>query len=130
MNIIAPFMLIFMTGRYFYNGLVVQQIKLQEKEGLLKAYEEIDRQKELLTASKDRLELVMGSLEEVVWGRSLPDYQMQYVSDSVVKLYGFPVADWYENPNLWTDMIHPDDIQQVEKDNEPLFSVGVTELEY
>ncbi|MBT6746768.1 MAG: PAS domain S-box protein, partial [Flavobacteriales bacterium] len=67
---------------------------------------------------------------EVVWGRNLPDYQMQYVSDSVVKLYGFPMADWYENPNLWKDMIHPDDIQQVEKDNEPLFSVGVTELEY
>ena len=130
MNIIAPFMLIFMTGRYFYNGLLVQRIKLEEKEELLKASEEIEKQKSLLSASKERLELVMGSLEEVVWGRNLPDYKMQYVSDSVLKLYGFPMADWYEKPNLWLDMIHPDDIKRVKKEGESLFTDGITVLEY
>jgi PAS domain S-box-containing protein len=93
-------------------------------------FKEIETQKSLLSVSKDRLELVMGSLEEVVWGRNLPDYQMQYVSDSVVNLYGFPMADWYENPNLWTDMIHPDDIKQVVKEGESLFTAGITVLEY
>ena len=130
MNIIAPFMLIFITGRYFYNGLLVQRIKLEEKEELLKASAEIEKQKSLLSASKERLELVMGSLEEVVWGRNLPDYKMQYVSDSVLKLYGFPMADWYEKPNLWLDMIHPDDIKRVKKEGESLFTDGITLLEY
>ncbi|MBT6438451.1 MAG: PAS domain-containing sensor histidine kinase, partial [Flavobacteriales bacterium] len=116
--------------RYFYNGLIVQRIKLEEKEELLKASEEIEKQKSLLSASKERLELVMGSLEEVVWGRNLPDYKMQYVSDSVLKLYGFPMADWYEKPNLWLDMIHPDDIKRVKKEGESLFTDGITVLEY
>jgi PAS domain S-box-containing protein len=129
-NFILISALIFGIQIYFLNGMNKIKIKLKEKEELLKASAEIEKQKSLLSASKDRLELVMGSLEEVVWGRNLPDYQMQYVSNSVVKLYGFPMADWYENPNLWMDMIHPDDIQQVEKDNEPLFSLGVTKLEY
>ena len=129
-NFILISFLLFGIQIYFVNGQKKIKIELEEKEELLKASAEIEKQKSLLSVSKGRLELVMGALEEVVWGRNLPDYQMQYVSDSVVKLYGFPVADWYENPNLWTDMIHPDDIQQVEKDNEPLFSVGVTELEY
>ncbi|MDB2657626.1 ATP-binding protein, partial [Crocinitomicaceae bacterium] len=84
----------------------------------------------LLIASKKKLELVMGSLDEVVWGRNLPDYQMQYVSNSVVQLYGFPMADWYENPNLWSDMIHPDDLAQVEMEGESLFTKGITEIEY
>ena len=129
-NFILISFLLFGIQIYFVNGQKKIKIELEEKEELLKASAEIEKQKSLLSVSKGRLELVLGALEEVVWGRNLPDYQMQYVSDSVVKLYGFPVADWYENPNLWTDMIHPDDIQQVEKDNEPLFSVGVTELEY
>ena len=129
-NFILISSLIFGIQIYFLNGMKKIKIELGEKEMLLEASTEMEKQKELLIASKDRLDLVMGSLEEVVWGRNLPDYQMQYVSNSVVNLYGFPMADWYENPNLWSDMIHPDDLIQVEKEGESLFTKGITELEY
>ena len=129
-NIILISMLLFGIQIYFVNGQKKIRIKLEEKEELLKASAEIEKQKSLLSASKDRLELVMGSLEEVVWGRSLPDNQMQYISNSVVDLYGLPITDWHENPNLWFDTIHPDDIDQVIKENEPLFNMGITVLEY
>ncbi|MDG2331888.1 MAG: PAS domain-containing protein, partial [Flavobacteriales bacterium] len=129
-NFILISILLFGIQTYFVNGQRKIKIQLEEKEELLKASREIDRQKELLIASKDRLELVMGSLEEVVWGRSLPDNQMHYVSNSVVSLYGFPKVDWFENPNLWLDRIHPDDKRKVQIDNEALFSEGFTELEY
>ena len=129
-NFILISILLFGIQTYFVNGQRKIKIQLAEKEDLLKASREIERQKELLIASKDRLELVMGSLEEVVWGRNLPSYQMQYVSNSVLKLYGFPMADWYEKPNLWLDMIHPDDIKRVEEGGESLFTDGITVLEY
>jgi len=129
-NFILISILLFGIQTYFVNGQRKIKIQLAEKEDLLKASREIERQKELLIASKDRLELVMGSLEEVVWGRNLPSYQMQYVSNSVLKLYGFPMADWYEKPNLWLDMIHPDDIKRVKKEGESLFTDGITLLEY
>ena len=129
-NFILISFLLFGIQIYFINGKKKIKLELEEKEELIKAATEIEKQKELLIASKDRLELVMGSLEEVVWGRNLPDYQMQYVSNSAVNLYGFPMADWYEIPNLWSDMIHPDDLAQVEKEGESLFTKGITELEY
>ncbi|MGK0379591.1 MAG: PAS domain S-box-containing protein, partial [Patiriisocius sp.] len=129
-NFILISSLIFGIQIYFLNGMKKIKIELGEKEMLLEASTEMEKQKELLIASKDRLDLVMGALEEVVWGRNLPDYQMQYVSNSVVNLYGFPMADWYENPNLWSDIIHPDDLIQVEKVGESLFTKGITKLEY
>ena len=112
-------------GTPFFMTGIAQDITDQKNN-----FKQIETQKSLLSNSKNMLELVMGSLDEVVWGRNLPDYEMQYVSDSVVNLYGFPMADWYENPNLWSDMIHPDDIKQVEKEGESLFKLGITELEY
>ena len=129
-NFILISSLIFSIQIYFLNGMKKIKIELGEKEMLLESSAEIEKQKELLIASKERLELVMGSLEEVVWGRNLPDYQIQYVSNSAVNLYGFPLADWYENPNLWTDMIHPDEIKQVQKEGESLFTKGFSELKF
>lgn len=129
-NFICVASLIFSIQMFFFNEIKKNKVELAETEILLEASKKVDKQKELLIASKDRLELVMGSLEEVVWGRNLPDYQMQYVSNSVVKLYGFPMSDWYENPNLWSDMIHPDDLTHIEKEGEFLFTRGVTKLEY
>jgi PAS domain S-box-containing protein len=129
-NFILISSLIFSIQIYFLNGMKKIKIELGEKEMLLESSAKIKEQKELLIASKERLELVMGSLEEVVWGRNLPDYQIQYVSNSAVNLYGFPLADWYENPNLWTDMIHPDEIKQVQKEGESLFTEGFSELEF
>jgi PAS domain S-box-containing protein len=129
-NFILISSLIFTIQMFFFNEIKKNKVELAETENLLEASKKVDKQKELLIASKDRLELVMESLEEVVWGRNLPDYQMQYVSNSVVKLYGFPISDWYENPNLWSDMIHPDDLTHIEKEGESLFTRGITKLEY
>jgi len=129
-NFILISILLFGIQTYFVNGQRKIKIQLEEKEELLEASREIDRQKELLIATKDRLELVMGSLEEVVWGRSLPDQQMEYVSDSVEVLYGTPKVDWFKKTNLWMDMIHPDDKGKVLKGSEAIFSKGFAELEY
>jgi PAS domain S-box-containing protein len=91
---------------------------------------QIDKLRTTLEDSAFRLKLVMESLSEVIWGRSLPDCALQYVSSSVVSLFGFPVADWYTNMHLWSDMIHPDDIKRVNKENEVLFNSGTCEMEF
>lgn len=129
-NFILISILLFGIQTYFVNGQRKIKIQLEEKEELLKASREIERQKELLIASKDRLELVMGSLEEVVWGLSLPDYKMQYVSDSVINLYGLPKQNWFENSNLWFERIHPDDKNRVTEFNKNLFANGTSYQDY
>ncbi len=83
-----------------------------------------------LKESKERLENVLGSLSESVWGVSLPDYNLEYISESAVSIYGYPLKDWYDNINLWSDLIHPNDKEFVLKASEKLFDVGHFFSEY
>ena len=78
----------------------------------------------------NKLEQVMGALNESVWGVILPDFKLNYVSESAVALYEMPLENWYANPNLWSDVIHPDDKERILKESEALFTVGYTNLEY
>jgi PAS domain S-box-containing protein len=111
--------------------------KLIELNSFLRDVTEINRVKieEASTAfelkqSKDQLERVMGSLNESVWGVSLPEFKLNYVSESAVALYEMPLENWYANANLWSDVIHPDDKERVLKESEALFTVGYSSLEY
>ena len=54
-----------------------------------------------LKQSKDKLESVMGSLNETVWGVSLPEFKLDYISESALSLYEIPLENWYNNINLW-----------------------------
>ena len=83
-----------------------------------------------LQQNKKRLENVLGSLSESVWGVSLPNYKMEYVSESAVSIYGYPLQNWYDNINLWSDSIHPEDKEFVLKESEKLFDVGHFLAEY
>jgi PAS domain S-box-containing protein len=78
----------------------------------------------------NKLEQVMGSLNETVWGVSLPEYKLEYISKSAVSLYERPLENWYANANFWIDVIHPDDKERIEKESEALFSTGQNNLEY
>ncbi len=83
-----------------------------------------------LSENKEKLEHVLDSLSETVWGRSLPSYNLEYISKSAVELYGMPLTQWHNNRNLWLDVIHPEDRERVEKENEKLFDLGELSLEH
>lgn len=80
--------------------------------------------------SSAKLERVLSSLTETVWGISLPDYKMEYISDAATQLYEVPIEEWYRNVNLWSDAIHPEDKEWVLKESENLFITGQTNLKY
>ena len=94
----------------------------------LKRIEE-EKTKEILK-SKEKLEVLINSLTETVWGVSLPDYKNQYLSNSVLDLYGISAENWLKNPYSWIEIIHPDDAERVLIENSTLFSDGFSELEY
>lgn len=116
---------------------IYENDKLLEINSFLKDVTEINRVKveELkrsfeLKQSKYKLESVMGSLNETVWGVSLPEYKLDYISESALSLYGIPLENWYNNSNLWVDFVHPEDKERVAKESEALFTLGQTNLEY
>ena len=83
-----------------------------------------------LNEKSRKTERIMSSLNETVWGISLPTYELEYVSNSVIELYGYPISEWKKNKNLWSDVIYFEDKERVLKENEKLFFIGETFSEY
>jgi PAS domain S-box-containing protein len=48
------------------------------------------------------------SLSEILY-TALPTGAMQFVSGSVEQLVGYSSKEFYRNPNLWLNLVHPDD---------------------
>ncbi|MCG3206888.1 MAG: hypothetical protein FOGNACKC_00487 [Anaerolineae bacterium] len=71
------------------------------------------------------LELV----NEVVWTAAL-DGQLLFVNSAIERIHGRPVADFYNNPDLWLEMVHPDDRQIARQSADQLLALGQTEATY
>jgi PAS domain S-box-containing protein len=83
-----------------------------------------------LNEKSTKIQSIMSSLNETVWGITLPTYELEYVSNSVIELYGYPISEWKKNKNLWSDVIYFEDKERVLKENEKLFFTGETFSEY
>ena len=108
---------------YLSSGVMLLVAVIISIDSLLTTIQELEE-------SKKKLDLVMSSLQEVVWGINLPDQKMEYISKSVTELYGYPIQYWYETPLLWQETIHPDDLKKFEKEIEVLTSKGTSSLKY
>jgi PAS domain S-box-containing protein len=66
-----------------------------------------------LDAQRLRLDNLLANVPGVVWEAwgdpSTPAQKLDFVSDYVEKLLGYPVKDWLTIPNFWSNIIHPDD---------------------
>lgn len=61
-----------------------------------------------LQASSQRFGDLVNTVEGVVWEADANTANFTYVSDQAVRLFGYPVEQWYE-PGFWASRIHPDD---------------------
>ncbi len=80
--------------------------------------------------NNQKLENVLDSLSETIWGVKLPEYKLEYISSSALTLYEYPLEDWFKNASLWSDMIHPEDKEEAMKKSEMLFVNDVIEQDY
>ncbi len=77
-----------------------------------------------------RLSSLLNSLQDVVWSMSAPDFQLLYLNPAAKKLYGYSVENFYCNPQLWLDVIHPEDCQKLTDFFPTILSQGDGEIEY
>lgn len=85
---------------------------------------------EALRESEARLESILGSLKDIVWSVSATTFQQIYISPAAAEIYGRPVSEFYECPNLWLELLHPEDRQRMEAVLENLDQESVREKEY
>jgi len=101
---------------------------IQERDAaLLKAHDDLERRvdertKELqleiaertrvetaLRVEQQKFENLVNSIDGVVWEASPADFNFRFVSQQAERLLGHARAEWTDDPDFWTEHLHPDD---------------------
>jgi len=77
-----------------------------------------------LEETRSRLHSIVSSLSDVVWSYSLRAKRLLYVSTAIEEIFGWPAAEFYENPGRWLETIHPDDRVRVRAEREAGLAAG------
>lgn len=95
--------------------------------------QEIQERQNVETSLRDyqqRLQSILSSIEGVVWSVSADREQVLYMNPVTELVFGRPVSEFVANPQLWLEVIHPEDRPLVEKAIATLLAVGTQAIEY
>jgi len=84
---------------------------------------------EALAYSEKRLRSILDNMQAIVWSLQLPDYQLDYVNSSIEGITGRPVSAFYQDPELWLQIVHPDDLQHLRRDATRILKSGTGDYE-
>lgn len=107
--------------------------EMSEITGYLGTVTDISDLKQAEAAQQDsqqRLSSILDSLQDIVWSVAADSYEMLYLSPAAERIYGQPIADFLEDPELWLQMIHPDDRSRVRAFTDSLLETGSNQMEY
>ncbi|MEM9543274.1 MAG: EAL domain-containing protein, partial [Cyanobacteria bacterium P01_E01_bin.42] len=88
------------------------------------------RAEEALKASEKRLEGILASIDDVVWSATADGLFPLYLNQAAETVYGRPVAEFFRNPDLWFEIVHPEDRLQVKRHMQNSIGQEQTEIEY
>ncbi len=80
--------------------------------------------------SEERLDGILRSSKEIIWFASMAPEKILFLNEISEKIYGRPVEEFYKNPNLWLEVVHPEDRERVGRISQKLLETGKKELEY
>ena len=83
-----------------------------------------------LRASEERLQSMLMAMDNIVWSMSGDARQVLYLNPATARIYGRPVADFYDNPDLWQEAVYPPDQALVKEAFATLFQAGSADVEY
>jgi PAS domain S-box-containing protein len=88
------------------------------------------RAAQLLRESEERLQSMLMAMDNIVWSMSGDTRQVLYLNPATARIYGRPVTDFYDNPDLWLEAVYPPDQALVAATFATLFEVGFSDVEY
>src|ERR1700733_3592569 len=68
-----------------------------------------------LRESEERFRTMADTLPEGIWIGTIEPREVLYVSPSFERIWGLPIEDFYRNPNLWENVICPEDRERVSR---------------
>ncbi len=85
---------------------------------------------EALRTSEEKLESILESLNDVVWSIAVEPWEILYLNPATEIVYGRAVSEFLENPNLWFEVVHPEERGRIRYFWEQRLTTGANELEY
>ncbi|MCS6295878.1 MAG: PAS domain S-box protein [Nitrospira sp.] len=83
-----------------------------------------------LRESEERVQSLLGAMEDVIWSSTLDLSAMHYVSPSVAQIYGRPAEEFMARPSLWLEVVHADDRALAGQAMLDLQTTGELDVEY
>ncbi|AFZ14409.1 signal transduction histidine kinase [Crinalium epipsammum PCC 9333] len=83
-----------------------------------------------LIESESRLNSILNSIQDAVWSIAYDTFEILYLNPASEKLHARSRQDFFDNPYLWHEVIHPDDKDSVENYMKKLLETGSIEHEY
>jgi len=70
---------------------------------------ELKVSEQALKESEQSITSILNNITDIVWSVKMPEMTLDYVSPSIEKIYGYSPKEFFDNPNLLHEIIHPDD---------------------
>ncbi|MBX3370877.1 MAG: PAS domain S-box protein [Nitrospira sp.] len=105
----------------------------QEGTGILIVLRDMTMRKvgeQRLRESEERLQSLLGSMEDVIWSSTLDLSTIHYLSPSVAQIYGRSAEEFVARPSLWLEVVHADDRALAEQALQDLQTRGELDVEY
>jgi PAS domain S-box-containing protein len=102
----------------------------RQVEELKSAKAELERAKREAEERQWMFESLLASLEDVVWAAEVPGSDMVYMNRAAERVYGRPPSAFIGDPDLWHEVVHPDDRKAAARSSEALLEDGNVETTY
>jgi len=101
------------NGNYIWVETITQYQLTENGEieilGVSRNIEKRKHAEQALVESEQRVTSILNNITDIVWSIKMPELKLDYVSPSVEKIYGYSPKEFFDNPNLLQEIIHPDD---------------------
>ncbi len=83
-----------------------------------------------LRESQTRLDSILGGIDQIIWSANAITSQVVYLSPAAEVIYGRSVKEFFDTPQLWLKVIHPDDVPLAYAMDKQIREQGAGQAEY
>jgi PAS domain S-box-containing protein len=112
--------------------LAIENISYQASTAInaLRNYKALEKKEVELRNSQLRFNQLINQMSDIVWKANGDGTELIDLNNSFEKYYGYTSSEFFKNPNLWLDVVHPEDKKIAEKASLELHKNGKTDCEY
>ncbi|MEH7010175.1 EAL domain-containing protein [Neobacillus niacini] len=91
---------------------------------LIYIFKEFDKKAEEFTRNQQKMKNIFDTLDVAIWSHDLKTDTL-LITPGIEKLYGYKLENFYEDTNLWKEVIYPEDLYVLE-DRAKKLAIGET----